>query len=148
LYGTCVIVMPVIVFSISPARCPVPPLPDDEKFRSCGLFSGHFDQVGHSARRYRRMHSHDGRHCGDQSHRRKISEWLIGQSLVQVRRYDDGRGRRYHQGITVRCRLRHDVRADDAPAPGRFSTTTDCPSASDNLTLIKRARMSVPPPGA
>ena len=34
------------------------------------------------------------------------------------------------------------------PAPGLFSTTTGCPSATDSFSLIVRARMSVVPPGA
>src|SRR5262249_16119938 len=34
------------------------------------------------------------------------------------------------------------------PAPGRFSTTTDCASTLDNLLPTSRATMSPVPPGA
>src|SRR5215831_6099852 len=33
------------------------------------------------------------------------------------------------------------------PAPGRFSTTTDCPRISESGRATMRAAMSVPPPG-
>src|SRR5262245_10054943 len=32
------------------------------------------------------------------------------------------------------------------PAPGRFSTTTGCPSAGDSCSAIRRAMMSAAPP--
>ncbi len=35
----------------------------------------------------------------------------------------------------------------DPPAPGRFSTVTDWPHASVNFCPLRRARMSVEPPG-
>ena len=41
------------------------------------------------------------------------------------------------------------LRAPMAPlAPARFSTTTDCPSASDSLGATMRATTSPVPPGA
>jgi hypothetical protein len=65
-----------------------------------------------------------------------------------VRIGDERRGGRKQEGVPVGRRSRDDLGTNRVAAPGRFSTTTCCPTALPNFSAIRRAMMSGVPPAA